>query len=135
MHDNPNMKSLARNLRKTQTIAEDLLWRILRGRQFAAHKFRRQRVLGPYIADFVCLKQRLIIELDGNQHLANVEYDKIRTAYLESMGFHVLRFWNNQVLDELNLVLSTIRLTLTRRFAPPSPTTGEGSLPNNIHLF
>ena len=120
-----NLKERARALRKNQTNPENKLWHALRNRRFLNYKFRRQRLIGPYIADFVCLKHRLIIELDGFQHLNNQEYDAIRTEYLEAGGYHVLRFWNNQVLTELDLVLEAIQLILIRLPAP-SPTLGEG---------
>ena len=110
------MKELARNLRRGQTKAEIRLWYALRNRQFSNFKFRRQRIIGPYITDFVCLKYRLIIELDGSQHLENQEYDAVRTEFLEACGYRVLRFWNNQVLQELDLVLNVIYLALTQNF-------------------
>lgn len=107
------MKKYIVKLRKNQTIAETKLWYALRNRRFCNFKFRRQRMIGSYIVDFVCLKHRLIIEVDGSQHLNDKEYDDIRTEFLESCGYQMLRFWNNQILQELNLVLDTIYLTLT----------------------
>ncbi|MFH1034502.1 MAG: DUF559 domain-containing protein [Pseudomonadota bacterium] len=92
------MKGLARSLRKGQTEAERLLWRRLRSRGLAAFKFRRQHLIGPFIVDFVCLDRKLIVEADGGQHALAAEQDQRRTRYLESQGFRVLRFWNNQVL-------------------------------------
>jgi very-short-patch-repair endonuclease len=108
------MKERVKNLRREQTAAESKLWNALRDRRFCNFKFRRQRIIGPYIVDFVCLKSRIIIEADGAQHLENKEYDGIRTQYLESCGYRVLRFWNHQILEELDLVLNTIYLTLIR---------------------
>lgn len=76
------MKELARNLRRNQTATEIKLWQSLRKRRFCKFKFRRQHVIGPYIVDFICLKRKLIIEVDGSQHLDNHEYDKERTSFL-----------------------------------------------------
>jgi very-short-patch-repair endonuclease len=113
-----NMKVRARNLRKTQTVAETKLWFSLRKRRFCQFKFRRQHVIEPYIVDFICLTQKLIIEVDGSQHLDNQEYDDYRTWYLNEKGFRVLRFWNNEILGELNNVLNIIHDAL---LSPPSP--------------
>jgi very-short-patch-repair endonuclease len=90
------------------TDAERLLWRHLRRYQMNGHKFRRQQPIGIYIVDFVCLDQKLVIELDGGQHAEQVDYDETRTAWLESQGFRVLRFWNNQVLAEVEAVKTVI---------------------------
>ncbi len=106
------MKDRARNLRKAQTMAECKLWFALRERRFCGYKFRRQQVFGSYIVDFVCLKEKLIIEIDGCQHLQAQEYDLERTLFLNSIGFRVLRFWNNQVLAEFKDVLGKIYQTL-----------------------
>jgi very-short-patch-repair endonuclease len=94
----------ARQLRQNLTDAERLVWARLRGRRFAGYKFRRQIPLGKYILDFVCFDQRLIIELDGGQHTLQKEYDDVRTAWLESQGFRVLRFWNHDVLEDWDTV-------------------------------
>ena len=122
------MKQRVAELRKNQTEAETKLWYALRNRRFCNFKFRRQKIIGSYIVDFVCLKHRLIIEVDGSQHLHNKEYDDIRTEFLGSCGYQVLRFWNNQILQELGLVLETIYLTLITliRLPAPSPKLGEG---------
>ena len=88
---------IVRTLRKNPTESERALWRRLRQRQFIGFKFRRQHLLGSYIVDFVCLEKKLIIEVDGGQH-AECADDMKRTCWLENRGFHVLRFWNNQVL-------------------------------------
>jgi len=100
----------ARNLRQTQTDAEALLWSKLRSRQLLGLKFRRQHPLGDYFADFACIEVGLIIELDGGQHAesANAAYDARRCEELVAMGFHVLRFWNNDVLNETTAVLEKI---------------------------
>ena len=103
----------ARQLRRNQTRAELELWMRLRSRQLGA-KFRRQYRIGRYIADFCCLERRLVIELDGGQHLEQVEADRKRTAYMTSRGFLVLRFWNDQVLKETYAVLDQILRELKR---------------------
>lgn len=102
------MKQLARNLRKNSTDAENLLWYHLRSRRLLGFKFRRQAVMGPYIVDFVCHDARMIIEIDGSQHMENDRADRERTAWLESCGFRVLRFWNHEVLKQKENVLERI---------------------------
>lgn len=94
------------------TDAERLLWRSLRGKQINRHRFRRQHPIGDYIADFACIEQRLVIELDGGQHQAQLEYDEQRSEYLRQQGWRVLRFWNNEVLENLEGVLSVIAASL-----------------------
>ena len=106
----PRLKRQARSLRQDQTDAEVLLWQELRSRQLNAAKFRRQAQIGPYICDFVCHEVRLIVELDGGQHSA--EKDAARTQWLESRGYRVLRFWNNEVLKNLDGVRERIAQTL-----------------------
>ena len=101
--------TLARNLRKNQTDAERILWSKLRAKQLDGIKFRRQQPIGCYIVDFVCRKRHLIIELDGGQHATDVIHDKIRGSYLERQGFTILRFWNNDVLKNIDGVLEVIR--------------------------
>ena len=86
----------AREMRREQTDAERNLWKHLRAGRFDGLKFRRQYPIPPYIADFCCVEKKLVIELDGSQH--SVEVDATRTACLEAHGFHVLRFWDNDVL-------------------------------------
>ena len=86
----------ARTLRSNLTTAEQHVWRRLRYRQIDSHKFRRQRPVGPYIVDFVCLEVKLIVEVDGGQHSDNKLYDEARDHWLKSQGYRVLRFWNNQ---------------------------------------
>ena len=90
----------ARELCKELTQAEQKLWGALRNKQLGV-KFRRQHAIGPYITDFCCIKEKLIIEVDGSQHLDQSEYDADRTSYFESRGYHVLRFWNNQIMQDL----------------------------------
>ena len=107
------MLAAARKLREKQTNAEIILWGHLRNRRFHGFKFKRQFVIEPYIVDFVCLTKKLIIELDGLQHLDNVDYDSDRTNYLECLGFKVIRFWNNQLFNDINAVLEQILFNLT----------------------
>jgi very-short-patch-repair endonuclease len=106
----------ARTLRARMTDAERALWAKLRMRQLGGHKFRRQVPFDRYILDFVCLERRLVVEVDGGQH-ADSASDEIRTAHLESEGFRVVRFWNAEVLREMDLVLNRILSALET----PSP--------------
>ncbi len=107
------MLSNAKSLRTNQTEAEQRLWYHLRAHRFMGLKFKRQKPMGRYIVDFVCGDRRLIIELDGGQHAEQVEYDQHRDAWLRSQGYTVLRFWNNEVMQQLEGVLEQIRLTLS----------------------
>lgn len=123
------MLTYSRELRKNQTDAERRLWMHLRGRRLAGFKFKRQIMFKPYIVDFVCLERKLILELDGSQHQDAAEYDSKRTSYLVSLGFHVMRFWNNAIMTNLNGVLESVRLYLTNPhplYELPSPTIGRG---------
>ena len=126
MSTNPTlMRSRARQLRTQMTDAETRLWHALRGKQLAGYKFRRQQTLGAYIVDFVSLDAKLIVELDGGQHAEAVDYDMKRDAWLVSEGFRVLRFWNNDVMENLEGVLMNIVATLSPP-PQPSPLEGEG---------
>ena len=99
--------AMARSLRKNPTETERVLWGHLRMRQFKGFKFRRQQPFGRYVVDFVCLAKKLIVEVDGEQHAVSSE-DAVRTAWLESQGFRVMRFWNNQVLSDMECVTKVI---------------------------
>jgi very-short-patch-repair endonuclease len=118
----------AARLRRDMTDDEWKLWLALRDRRLDGFKFRRQSTIGPYIVDFLCIEMRLIVELDGGQH--NETADAARTRYLEERGYHVLRFWNNEVDDAFEGVLDTIKATLVRLTERPSsnllPPAGEG---------
>ena len=116
---------LARDLRQRPTDAERRLWHRLRNRQLDGCKFRRQVALGRYVADFVCLQARLVVEVDGGQHEWHAKADEARTSWLEANGFHVLRFWNNELCDNLAGVLDTIRRNLPP--TPALPRKGGGS--------
>jgi very-short-patch-repair endonuclease len=112
------------------TPAEALLWTRLRGRRLAGFKFKRQVGVGPFIADFYCWEAKLIVEVDGAQHAERTRYDIDRTAYLKREGYRVLRFWNNQVIEELESVLIAIRAVLEERVPSPShPPAAGGPLP------
>jgi very-short-patch-repair endonuclease len=101
-------RSKAQELRKNPTEAERKLWQHLRLRQLGGYKFRRQHSLGKYIVDFVCLEKRIVIEVDGGQHNAQVIYDQQRTAWIEQHGFRVLRFWDNEVMQNIEAVKEAI---------------------------
>ena len=108
----PKRTSRARGLREDSTEAEVILWGLLRGRQLLGYKFRRQFSVGMYFVDFVCLDRKLIVELDGGQHQEQADYDSERTRWLASRGFRVFRFWNSDVLGNLEGVLSAIAVAL-----------------------
>jgi len=110
-YDLKNTK-LSRKLRKNTTSAEEYLWLFIRKCQIKGIKFRRQHAIGNYIVDFVSLKKKLIIELDGYNHLLNKEYDAERSAFFEQKGFKVLRFWNKEVLKRTESVLERIHHNL-----------------------
>lgn len=123
------MLQRARTLRRDSTEAEKALWPKLRAGQLGV-KFRRQMWLAGYIADFASVEARLVIELDGGQH-AECETDAIRTAAISAQGYQILRFWNNDVIDNLEGVLLMIQRALpspsrARRGPLPLPETGEG---------
>jgi len=109
----PNEKAstISRKLRVDQTDAERALWSKLRSRRLDGHKFVRQEPVGQYICDFVCREKRIVDELDGGQH-AESDRDKIRDEFLVARGYRVLRFWNNDVLSNMNGVLLTIQSEL-----------------------
>jgi len=113
------LKQRSRDLRKNFTDAEQKLWQKLRNKQIDGNKFRRQFVLGNYIVDFICLDKRLIVEVDGGQHMDNVDYDSQRDEWLKNQNFKVLRFWNNQVLNEIDSVLEVIVKNLELIVPPP----------------
>ena len=98
----------ARRLRREQTDAERILWQHLRSRQMRDAKFRRQFPIGPNFADFCSPERRVIVELDGAQHLERSGEDEARTSFLNSEGYRVLRFWNSQVLESVEEVLCAI---------------------------
>ena len=122
----PQTLANAKSLRTNQTEAEARLWHHLRAHRFMDLKFKRQKPVGCYIADFVCWERRLIIELDGGQHAEQVAYDRRRDAWLRSEGYTVLRFWNNDVMQQLEGVLEQIRCAVAPSPLAPLPQAGEG---------
>ncbi len=118
-----NILTNAKSLRSHQTEAEQRLWYHLRAHRFMGMKFKRQKPVGRYIVDFICVERQLIIEVDGEQHAEQAGYYQQRDAWLSGQGFMVLRFWNNEVMQQLEGVLEQIRLALS---PGPSPTSGRG---------
>lgn len=102
----------AGKLRREPTPAERKLWAYLRGDKLKGVNFRRQHAFGNYIVDFVSVKKKLVIELDGSHHLEHEEYDIERTRYLELQGYKVIRFWNNDVMNDIEGVLRAIDLAI-----------------------
>jgi very-short-patch-repair endonuclease len=127
--------NLSRHLRRRTTIAERALWNRLRSRALFGMKFVRQEPIGPYIVDLVCREQRLVIEVDGGQHVGSSR-DAIRDRWLRNHGYRVLRFWNNDVIANADGVLEAIADTLQQQRLPrlipeagenrPVPTPGAG---------
>ena len=114
----PLTTSRARKLRSKLTDAEQSLWYALRGRQIAQAKFRRQHPVGQYIADFACVEYKLVIELDGGQHQFQQAYDEARSVFFQQNGWQVIRFWNHDVLQNMEGVLLVIAEYL-ERLPPP----------------
>ena len=115
----------SRRLRRDSTDAERKLWQYLRAGRFDGLKFRRQHPIPPYIADFCCIEKRLIVELDGSQH--NAQVDAVKTGFLESRGWSIVRFWDNDVLLETEAVLDAIWNAISNRTLSPTPLpSGEG---------
>jgi very-short-patch-repair endonuclease len=108
----PKSYENARQLRKEPTPAERKLWAHLRNNQLLGVNFRRQHGIGQYVSDFCSPKMKLIIELDGSQHLEQQNYDKQRTEYFESQGYKVIRFWNNEIINNIENVLQRITIAL-----------------------
>ncbi|MBI2154581.1 MAG: endonuclease domain-containing protein [Candidatus Rokubacteria bacterium] len=112
----------ARTLRRDQTEAERRLWARLRDRQLESTKFRRQQPIGPFIADFCCTERGLVIELDGGQHAVRTDEDRKRTEFLEGRGYRVLRFWDNEVMENIEGVLFRITEALSPLTQPSAPS-------------
>ena len=120
--------NFARALRGRSTDAERLLWSKLRSRQLDGWKFRRQIPMGSYVVDFLCEEARLIVELDGGQHADAVAHDTVRTAWLNKSGYRVVRFWNNDAMNNIDGVLQSLTLTLSQgrgNVDPASQRTGD----------
>lgn len=120
-------KLFARKLRREMTDAERCLWAHLRRQQLAGFRFRRQFPVGPYIVDFMCLEAKLVIEVDGGQHLESA-FDAARSKWLGGQGLGILRFWNHDVLMRTDDVLAVILCVLApdARLPNPSPQAEEG---------
>ena len=116
----------ATELRKNATRAELTLWDQLRNRQVRGVRFNFQRPIGPYICDFVARTPKLIVEVDGGQHALNVETDARRTAFLKMRGYRLIRFWNNDVLENIEGVVAAIKQALADRPSPTPPGNGRG---------
>ncbi len=108
----PEYQKYRRQLRIEQTLPESILWGRLRNKRFLGYRFRRQHSIGNYIFDFYCCKLKLAIELDGSQHLDSVEYDRIKTEYARRLNIQVLRYWNSDVLTNIDGVLEDMRLKI-----------------------
>lgn len=126
MHKNPEQREFARQLRKNMTDAERWLWGVLRCEQLHGFKFRRQAAIGDFVVDFVCFARKLIVELDGGQHAEEEAkiYDANRTAWLNSQGFRVVRFWNQDEFENLDGITDVIWKSLeetNQPLAPPPP--------------
>ena len=126
------LRDRAREMRANPTPAERRLWTMLRDRRMPSVKFRRQHVIDPYIVDFACVERSFIVEADGSQHADSMS-DPRRDAYLSRLGFRILRFWNNDVLENPSGVFEMIYAELhtphpptALQWVPPSPLKGEG---------
>ncbi len=109
---NPKTMHFAGELRRNPTPAEQKLWAVLRNQQIDGIRFRRQHAIGNFIVDFCAPRQKLVIELDGSQHLEQHEYDDERTTFLQSQGYQVLRFWNKDVMNNLRGIVTAIQYAL-----------------------
>jgi len=118
------MRERARDLRRNMTDAENRMWYYLRNRRLGGYKFVREHIIGHYIADFVCREKKLVIEVDGGQHMDAVEYDRLRTNDLEDCGYRVLRVWNDEVFKNIHGVMDSILNLLNSSpiQTPSSPT-------------
>jgi len=120
----PTLRS--RELRNNATVAERKLWQHIRNHQLSGARFNRQVPIGPFICDFVARTPKLIIELDGGQQAVRTSEDQRRTRFLESRGYRELRFWNNDVLENVDGVLSLIKAALEDRPSPDPSRFREG---------
>ena len=121
----PKIKNNARSLRRNMTDVERMLWAKIRSGQLQGFRFRRQHPIGNYIVDFICLELKLVIELDGSQHMDQQQYDMKRSQWLQNNGFKIVRFWNSDVLENFDGVMQTIQMHLPP--SQPSPLKGEGA--------
>jgi very-short-patch-repair endonuclease len=117
----------SRELRNNATFAERKLWQHIRNRQLAGVRFNRQVPIGPFICDFAARTAKIIIELDGGQHAVTSAEDERRTRFLMSKGYRVLRFWNNEIVENIEGVLTVILTTLSDRPSPNPSREREGN--------
>ncbi len=115
--NNPNFKLIRRGLRQQMTDAELLFWSKIKNKQLCAYKFRRQYSIGPFIVDFYCPKLKLVIEIDGSQHakLDIINYDSSRTAYFQSMNIKVIRYWNHEIMNNIEGVYIDLQEQIKKR--------------------
>ena len=124
LYNKPPLQPNRTSLRQNSTDAENALWYHLRNKQFLGLKFRRQYSVDAYVLDFYCPSLRLAIELDGGQHAEadQMDYDQIRTEFLASQDIHVIRFWNNDALQNMDGLLERLQIEIDRlRVPPPNP--------------
>lgn len=107
---NPKLKELARQNRNNATLAEKILWKRLKGKQLRGYDFHRQKPIENFIADFYCYALRLIIEVDGSSHNEKMEYDEMRSERIRNLGFQVIRFTNNDVLNNIDGVIASLEM-------------------------
>lgn len=130
MRVDPTLKERARSMRANPTPAEQKLWLALRANRFENQQFTRQTIIAPYIVDFASKAARLIIEIDGDTHSGEDRYDARRTEFLETLGYHVIRFANSDVMGNIEGVLSMIAQALRETPSPqPSPPRGREQRP------
>jgi very-short-patch-repair endonuclease len=112
-------RARARKMRHEPVPMEELFWSEVRNRKLGGYKFKRQHLIGRYIVDFVCVEQKLVVELDGPFHADRVQYDSARDAFLRTRGFRVMRFANEYTADDIGIVLATVKHALDT--GTPSP--------------
>jgi very-short-patch-repair endonuclease len=120
----------ARTLRTSATEAEQYLWSLLRGLKVQGCHFRRRAPIGKYVADFACHRAKIVVELDGSQHGRpdQVQHDALRTQFLESRGYAVLRFWNSEIFEDAQAAVEKILLTAKARLTPHPVGRTKGPL-------
>jgi very-short-patch-repair endonuclease len=116
----------SRELRNNPTDAERLLWRAISNRQLGGIRFNRQVPIGPFICDFVARTPKLVVEVDGGQHALEADADARRTRFLRSRGYRVIRFWNNDVLENIDGVIEVLLRALSDMPSPTPPAGGRG---------
>ena len=136
LRNDPTLKQRRRRLRRNQTDSERALWAKVRNKQFFGIKFFRQYGIGPYIIDFYCPTVKLAVELDGGHHSQsdNREYDAARSEYLKTQGIDVMRFWDNEVLLDIQSVLSKLALKVTPFYSPLKVRGDESQVGRDLEL-